>query len=50
MHPGANYVINVDGSKVNLQYAKRDKVAEELEIGCVVERHLEDGDILLFNR
>jgi len=33
-----------------LQYANRRKIAEELKIGDVVERHLHDGDVVLFNR
>lgn len=50
LHPGANYVESTDGSRVFLQYANKKKVAAELQIGDVVERHLEDGDIVLFNR
>jgi DNA-directed RNA polymerase III subunit RPC1 len=33
-----------------LQYANRKKIAEEIRIGDIVERHLEDGDVVLFNR
>ncbi|TKA40769.1 hypothetical protein B0A54_08039 [Friedmanniomyces endolithicus] len=55
MHPGANFVIKArDNRKIMLKIveAKGDlsKVADRLEIGDVVERHLEDGDIVLFNR
>ena len=28
----------------------RKKVADELKIGDIVERHLENGDVVLFNR
>ena len=50
-HPGANFVESTsDGNKVLLQYANRKKVAAELKIGDIVERHLENGDIVLFNR
>lgn len=28
----------------------RKRIAEELKFGCVVHRHLEDGDVVLFNR
>ena len=49
-HPGANFVESQDGNKVLLQYANRRKVAEELQIGDIVERHLENGDVVLFNR
>ena len=48
--PGANYVITKDGRKIDLRYADRKKIAESLEPGWFVERHLKDGDIVLFNR
>ena len=49
-HPGANYVIRRDGRKKRVTDDIKDVLAEELEIGYVVERHLRDGDIVLFNR
>ena len=48
--PGANYVIRPDGRKISLKYVDRKAVAESLEPGYIVERHLLDGDIVLFNR
>jgi len=33
-----------------LKYGDRRKVAAELKIGDIVERHMEDGDVVLFNR
>lgn len=33
-----------------LKYGNREKMAQELRFGDVVERHLIDGDIVLFNR
>ena len=33
-----------------LKYGDRRRVAAELKYGDVVERHLEDGDVVLFNR
>lgn len=49
--PGANYVFKKDQNiKQFLKYGKPSVVAENLKIGDVVERHLEDGDIVLFNR
>lgn len=48
--PGANYVIRPDGKKISLKYVDRKVVAESLEPGYIVERHLLDGDIVLFNR
>eukprot|EP00268_Persea_americana_P026340 TRINITY_DN25729_c0_g1_i2.p1 TRINITY_DN25729_c0_g1~~TRINITY_DN25729_c0_g1_i2.p1 ORF type:complete len:1385 (-),score=229.29 TRINITY_DN25729_c0_g1_i2:420-4574(-) len=49
-YPGANFVLTPDGSKLNLSYGNRKRVADELKYGYVVERHLESGDIVLFNR
>lgn len=51
VHPGAN-VIRIDGQKFtkNLLYGDRASLADELKIGDIVERHMEDGDIVLFNR
>lgn len=51
--PGAHAVIKRDGLKFNLIYGGdegRAERASELQYGDVVERHLEDGDIVLFNR
>lgn len=49
--PGALYVVRPDGKRVRLEFVvEREKVAESLETGFVVERHLMDGDIAIFNR
>jgi DNA-directed RNA polymerase subunit A' len=48
--PGANYIIRPDGRKISLKYVDRKATAESLEPGFIVERHLLDGDIVLFNR
>ncbi len=48
--PGANYVITKDGRKIDLRYADRKKIAESMEPGWFVERHLMNGDIVIFNR
>jgi len=48
--PGANYVIKPDGRKISLKYVDRKAIAESLAPGYIVERHLRDGDIVLFNR
>ncbi|CAG8537130.1 5091_t:CDS:10, partial [Scutellospora calospora] len=53
VHPGANFVKNTSGGKRYLKYAEqssKDAWAAELQIGDVVERHLRDGDVVLFNR
>jgi DNA-directed RNA polymerase subunit A' len=50
-HPGANYVIRPDGVKIRLDFASdRKALADSLASGYIVERHLNDGDIVLFNR
>ncbi|BFZ54625.1 DNA-directed RNA polymerase II core subunit rpo21 [Savitreella phatthalungensis] len=47
-HPGAKYLIK-DGERVDLRYAKN--VADTpLQYGWVVERHLQTGDVVIFNR
>lgn len=33
-----------------LKYGNREKMAQELKYGDIVERHLIDGDVVLFNR
>ncbi len=48
--PGANHVIKPDGRRISLKYVDRKAVAETLAPGYIVERHLLDGDIVLFNR
>ena len=49
--PGANYVHKKEQNlKQFLKYGKSSLHAENLREGDVVERHLEDGDIVLFNR
>uniref|UniRef100_A0A1A9WT12 DNA-directed RNA polymerase subunit n=1 Tax=Glossina brevipalpis TaxID=37001 RepID=A0A1A9WT12_9MUSC len=51
VHPGANYVQQKGSTfKKYLAYGNRDKVAHDLKCGDIVERHLRDGDIVLFNR
>ena len=49
-HPGANYVIRLDGRKIRIYEETKDKILEQLEPGFIVERHLHDGDMVLFNR
>eukprot|EP00879_Flechtneria_rotunda_P021361 GHRR01022515.1.p1 GENE.GHRR01022515.1~~GHRR01022515.1.p1 ORF type:complete len:846 (+),score=303.63 GHRR01022515.1:467-3004(+) len=49
--PGAVFAQLSDGARIWLRDEKiRRKYANELKVGDVVERHLEDGDIVLFNR
>src|SRR5690606_1990013 len=49
IHPGANYITN-GTFKRNLRFGDREHLAEQLQVGDIVERHLEDGDVVLFNR
>ena len=50
-YPGANYVIRPNGVMVDLRYVKdTNEIADELGEGFTVERHLRDGDVVLFNR
>ncbi|PCN50655.1 DNA-directed RNA polymerase subunit A'/A'' [Candidatus Geothermarchaeota archaeon ex4572_27] len=50
-HPGANYVIRPDGRRIHLAFVQdRKALAESLKPGYIVERHLKDGDVVLFNR
>jgi DNA-directed RNA polymerase III subunit RPC1 len=51
IHPGANFVITNNGeNKIYLGYTNRKKICDELNIGDIVERHLNNNDIILFNR
>ncbi|KAK6745748.1 hypothetical protein RB195_012082 [Necator americanus] len=51
VHPGANYVLESStGRRYMLKYVNRDVTAAKLKIGDIVERHLDDGDVVLFNR
>jgi len=50
IHPGANYVIRPDERKIRVYDETKESILEKLEPGYVVERHLIDGDIVLFNR
>jgi DNA-directed RNA polymerase subunit A' len=50
-HPGSNYLIRSDGRRVDLRFVKeRSVIADTIEPGFIVERHLNNGDIVLFNR
>ena len=48
--PGVNYVLRADGRRLKVTELNCAEVAKRLEPGFVVERHLMDGDIVLFNR
>ncbi|MBI4145771.1 DNA-directed RNA polymerase subunit A' [Candidatus Woesearchaeota archaeon] len=49
-YPGSNYVVRPDGKKKRITEETKEATLEELQPGYVVERHLLDGDIAIFNR
>ncbi len=48
--PGVNYIIRSDGRRIKVTEKNKETVAEKIETGYIVERQLQDGDIVLFNR
>ena len=48
VHPGAKTIVSASGSVKSLKHVNRREIV--LHIGDVVNRHLNDGDIILFNR
>ncbi|KAI0757559.1 beta and beta-prime subunits of DNA dependent RNA-polymerase [Daedaleopsis nitida] len=48
VYPGARYVVRDTGERIDLRYNKRADAF--LQYGWIVERHLKDGDFVLFNR
>ncbi|XP_027910039.1 DNA-directed RNA polymerase III subunit 1 isoform X1 [Vigna unguiculata] len=49
-YPGARMLRRDGGHSWSLKVLCRKRAADELRIGDIVDRHLEDGDIVLFNR
>ncbi|MBS3054077.1 MAG: DNA-directed RNA polymerase subunit A' [Candidatus Aenigmarchaeota archaeon] len=49
-HPGANYVIRPDGVRKKITDENKEDVANEIVPGYIVERHLDNGDIVIVNR
>ena len=49
-HPGANYIIRPDGRRKRITEDLKEEICNEIQPGYKVERHLRDGDIVLFNR
>ncbi len=49
-YPGANYVIRPDGKRKKITPDLKEEIINELIPGYKVERHLQDGDVVLFNR
>ncbi len=50
VYPGSNYVVRPDGKKKKVTDETKEQLLEEIQTGYVVERHLMNGDIALFNR
>ena len=52
VHPGANLIRPAGENSFvkSLAFADRKRAAKGLRIGDIVERHMEDGDVVLFNR
>ena len=48
-HPGAKYVIRDTGERIDLRHHKRAGEIQ-LQYGYKVERHIVDGDVIIFNR
>ena len=49
-YPGANYVIRPDGKKKKITEDLKEEIMNEIIPGYQVERHLQEGDVVLFNR
>jgi len=49
-YPGANYVIRPDGKRKRITVELKEEICAEILPGYKIERHLRDGDIVLFNR
>lgn len=49
-YPGANYIVRPDGRRKRITEETKEALLEEIEPGFIIERHLLDGDIALFNR
>jgi len=49
-YPGANYILRPDGKRKRITDDLKEEICNELQPGYKIERHLRDGDIVLFNR
>ncbi|MFH0929252.1 MAG: DNA-directed RNA polymerase subunit A' [Candidatus Aenigmatarchaeota archaeon] len=50
MWPSVNYIFRPDGKRKKVSDETKAEIIEELAPGYIVERHLRNGDIVLFNR
>ncbi len=49
-YPGASYVVRPDGKKKRITDELKEELCAEIQPGYKVDRHIRDGDIVLFNR
>jgi DNA-directed RNA polymerase subunit A' len=49
-YPGVNYLIRTDGHRIKVTEKNCETLQEKIEPGFIIERHIIDGDIVLFNR
>jgi DNA-directed RNA polymerase II subunit RPB1 len=49
VYPGAK-IVEKNGAQISLRYADRAVIAQTLQVGDVVHRHMLDGDVVIFNR
>ena len=50
VYPGSNYIVRPDGKKKKITDETKEQLLEEIQPGYVVERHVMNGDIAVFNR
>jgi DNA-directed RNA polymerase beta' subunit len=48
LHPGAKTIVRPDGRMISLRHVNRKEIV--LHVGDIVNRHIMDGDLVLFNR
>ncbi|KAL0487825.1 DNA-directed RNA polymerase II subunit RPB1 [Acrasis kona] len=48
-HPGAKYIVREDGTRIDLRFVRK-LTDVPIEYGMKIERHMQDGDVVLFNR
>jgi DNA-directed RNA polymerase subunit A' len=49
-YPGSTYVVRPDGKRKKIVSELKEEIINELSVGYKVERHLQNGDVVLFNR
>ncbi len=48
--PGANYIFRPDGRRKKITDLNKEEIVKEVVPGYIIERHITNGDIALFNR